>query len=271
MRTSLLRTTAFGLAALACFLTAGPPPRAGLRDLDPIRLLGPLPGIALPFLWQEWGRARKDYDLKASLAALRWISRIRPDLPALHEGLAWQTAYDLADLEADPEARAARLSQALRVLDEAARLRPEDPRPLALGAFMLGDLCRPARPGGSELARAFEDSTGTKPLDLARTRLELALGRRPELRGIKNLSYFLAEGCDRHALQALAAGHPKAAALSLARAARILQGAAPRRAALRRTLAGLLERGGVLPADLLPRLNREPILRRIVRHWPGGR
>lgn len=120
-------------------------PRAPLRlrfppgSQDLLRLTGPLRVLPVPFAWQAFGKAVRQQDEAMILARGRWLLGLMPEAESLYAGLAWQLAYNLASLEGEALGRARRIREALILLEDGMRQRPELVELPALAGYILED------------------------------------------------------------------------------------------------------------------------------------
>lgn len=104
---------------------------------DLLRLSGPLRVLPVPFAWQAFGSAVRKQDEALVLARGRWLLGLMPEAEGLYAGLAWQLAYNLGSLEGEALGRARRVREALILLEEGMRERPELVELPALAGYIL--------------------------------------------------------------------------------------------------------------------------------------
>ncbi len=130
-----------GLALIGLGIGLLPRPEGRLHlppsSQDLLRLSGPLRVLPVPFAWQAFGRASRQQDEALILSRGRWLLSLMPEAESLYAGLAWRLAYHMASAEDLPIDRARRIREALVLLEEGMRERPELPDLPALAGYVL--------------------------------------------------------------------------------------------------------------------------------------
>ncbi len=255
MRPWLRKTLlSFPLSGVGLFLiydglqrTQPPPP--------PATYLGPFRLFALPFLWSEWGEARRAGRLREATEYGKWITFLLPGQWQLFLGFAWEIAYDLPASSEDPHTQASALVEALILLEEGMRVNPKVQKLPILAAFMIQD--RILRKKNPALEKAFEEIVGNSPKKAFRAYLNriLAINPKKKLPDLRNevANSFLVEARSLEKRKRL-----QEAASLLLRAAEILRPTDKERANLFRELAEALRTQNSIPKQLLLRLSKDP-------------
>ena len=151
-----------GLTLVALGIWLLPSTRGPLRlppsSQDLLRLSGPLRVLPVPFAWQAFGQASRQQDETLTLARGRWLLGLMPEAEGLYAGMAWQLAYDMTATESEPLGKARRIRQALILLDEGMRERPELADLPALAGYVLQDKAR-----GPGMEEALAEALGENP------------------------------------------------------------------------------------------------------------
>ena len=214
MRTGLRLALGAALLGLATWSLALSRPRpVGATEL--LQSTGLARGLAVPFLWSGLGEAIEEGELQQALGLGRLLLRVVPEYEMLWQALALRYAYQLPKSERRIEREAARLVEALVLLEEASRRQPTLADPQALAAFLLYDRCLGQNEEQRERRSAFEQMTG---LD-AEEQAAAALATAGQLRGTPLAVDALGPGL---ALSSLARGERRLAARLLERAAALL-------------------------------------------------
>jgi hypothetical protein len=199
MKRVILTTSGLALAALGLWLlpTSARPLRFPPSSQDLVRLSGPLRVLPVPLAWQAFGEAMQRQDEALTLSRGRWLISLMPEAEGLYAAMAWQLAYNLAAVSADPEERARRVREALILLEEGMRERPELVDLPALAGFLLQDRAR-----GTGMEAALREVLGESPFLRASRYLEVA-ARLGNLSGghsflLLRLSVRLVELGERH-------------------------------------------------------------------------
>jgi hypothetical protein len=221
----------------------------------PSTYLGPFRLLALPFLWTEWGEARRAGRLREATEYGKWITFILPGQWDLFLGFAWEIAYDLPSQNPDPHFQAESLIEALLLLEEGMRVHPSVKRLPILAAFMLQD--RILWKKDPALEKAFQEIVGQSPKKAYLSYVDrvLTLCHKKKLPNLRKevAGAFLAEA----KFWLLKKRTQKAEPLLL-RAARILEPTEETRAKLYKAVAKALKTKGSIPKPLLSRLAKDP-------------
>lgn len=174
-----LRTSAMpGLVLLGLGLWLLPgrdrPGRFPPASQDVVRLAGPLRVLPVPFAWQAFGSAIRRQDEGLTLARGRWLIGLMPEAEGLYAAMAWQLAYHLAAPMSEPQARARQVREALVLLEEGIRERPELRDLPVLAGFLLQDRAR-----GPGMEQALTEALGESPWLKASRYLESAASQGP--------------------------------------------------------------------------------------------
>lgn len=229
-----------------------------------LRLAGPARGLPVPFLWRDLGSALRDNDTARLLGLASWITTLQPERDDLFVAFSFKLAYDAADLESSPRARARRLFDAIALLDEGASLHPSSWELPAYAGFHLEQRCSGSR-AAEATARAFEALTGHAPLRLAAAYLKSARHLAPR---VDWLRWHEALTAQLRAVAAVERGATGRAGRLFLEAAAKLRPDNARRAARLERLGRLLGSGAArLPADLVRWLSSDYVLGRRLTTW----
>ncbi|HHI79451.1 MAG TPA: hypothetical protein ENK02_05685 [Planctomycetes bacterium] len=222
----------------------------------PSTYLGPLRYLTLPFLWSEWGEARRAGRLREATEYGKWITFFLPERWDLFLGFAWDLAYDLPGEARDPHFRAEALVQALLLLEEGMRFHPGVKRLPLMAAFLLQD--RVLTKEDPSLEKAFEEIVGAPPRKAFRSYLDRLIALSPGQK-LPDLREEVARGFVHEAKEYLKRGHLEKAGERFARAATVLEPSAKERAQLFREAATTLDAGKRPSQRLLSRLAEDPL------------
>jgi hypothetical protein len=230
--------------------------------------------LPVPFLWEQWARARERNDPAAAAACGRLLAWLLPEREDLFVGFAWELAYEGARSAGPPEAQVEFLLDALALLERGRRLHPHSPVIARTAAFILRDRCDTGLEVDSELGAeraalgaAFRARTGRGALEVALDWLEGAPSE-PDLTFGRDYQYTVT--AQILALERMRAG-------DAARALQLLERAAASCASLEQrtrlaALAAWLRQAKPKeepPASLRDWLRDDPVLGRDAGAWVG--